>query len=145
MGEKSYGVTSHRENDNNDLVPPQESRNENCLPASPLRGCLEVRHNVNASVAVHLIDLAARVQGRIVDISLGGCHIRTDRRFPVGIFRRVEIEFRIDGLPFRLGGVTQALYDPINVGIRFLDLSDRKRAQLFQLIQEIEMTERPPG
>ena len=75
--------------------------------------------------------------GHIVDISTGGCRIRTERQFPVGIFRRVEVEFRIEGLPFRLGGVTQAIYDPFNVGIRFLDLSDRKREQLLQLIDEV--------
>jgi c-di-GMP-binding flagellar brake protein YcgR len=94
---------------------------------------------------IRLVNLAADVHGRILDLSLGGCHIRTERRFPVGIFRRVEIEFRIEGLPFRLGGVTQAIHDPINVGIRFLDMSDRKREQLLQLIEEIKESEQPPG
>jgi hypothetical protein len=50
----------------------------------------------------------------------------------------VETEFRIEGLPFRLGGVTQAIYDPFNVGIRFLDMSERKLEQLLQLIDEIK-------
>jgi len=106
-----------------------------------VRRRFEPRHDVETSAVIHLIDLAADVQGRIVDLSPGGCHIRTDRRFPVGVFRRVEVEFRIEGLPFRFGGVTQAIYDPFNVGIRFLDLSDRKREQLLQLIEEIENTE----
>ena len=110
-------------------------------PAVGVRRRFEPRHDVETSAVIHLIDLAADVQGRIVDLSPGGCHIRTDRRFPVGVFRRVEVEFRIEGLPFRLGGVTQAIYDPFNVGIRFLDLSDRKREQLLQLIEEIENTE----
>jgi hypothetical protein len=117
--------------------PPVEGR----LPFVRMPGCLEVRHGVDTSAVIHLIDIAAEVHGRIVDISAGGCHIRTERRFPVGIFRRVELEFRIDGLPFRLGAVTQAIYDPFNVGIRFLDLSDRKREQLLQLIEEIERSE----
>jgi c-di-GMP-binding flagellar brake protein YcgR len=90
---------------------------------------------------IRLVSLAAEVCGHIVDISLGGCCIRTERRFPVGIFRRVEVEFRIEGLPFRLGGVTQAIYDPFKVGIRFLDLSDRKREHLLQLIDEINKAE----
>jgi hypothetical protein len=34
--------------------------------------------------------------------------------------------------------VTQAIYDPFNVGIRFLDVSVRKREQLVQLIAEIK-------
>ncbi len=109
--------------------------------AMRIRRRFEPRHDVETSAVIRLINLAADVDGHILDLSLGGCHIRTDRRFPVGVFRRVEVEFRIEGLPFRLGGVTQAIYDPFNVGIRFLDLSDRKREQLFQLIEEIENSE----
>ena len=52
----------------------------------------------------------------------------------------METEFHIEGLPFRLGGVIQAVHDwdRRNVGIRFLDLSTRKREQVEQLIEEIE-------
>lgn len=92
---------------------------------------------VDTSAVIRLIDLGADVEGRIVDLSLGGCRIRTHRRFPLGIFRRVETEFQLEGLPFRLGGVTQAIYDPCNVGIRFIDMSERKREQLVQLIDEV--------
>lgn len=104
----------------------------------PIRRCrVEQRHHVDTTAVIRLITLAADVCGQIVDISLGGCCIRTEQRFPLGIFRRVEVEFHLEGLPFRLAGVTQAIYDPFKVGIRFLDLSDRKRNQLLQLIDEI--------
>jgi hypothetical protein len=99
---------------------------------------VEPRQDVDTRAVIRLVNLAADVHGRILDISTGGCHIRTDTRFTVGIFRRVETEFRIEGLPFRLAGVTQAIYDPFNVGIRFLDISERKREQLLQLIDEIK-------
>jgi c-di-GMP-binding flagellar brake protein YcgR len=58
----------------------------------------------------------------------------------VGIYTRVETEFRLQGLAFRLSGVVQALHDQQKqvVGIRFLDLSVRKREQVEQLIKEIE-------
>ncbi len=98
----------------------------------------EPRHPVDTNAVIYLIDLAAKVQGRILDVSLSGCCIHTHQRFPLGIFRRVETEFCIEGLPFRLGGVTQALYDGRRVGIRFLDMSDRKKEQLTQLIEEID-------
>lgn len=101
-----------------------------------LRRC-ECRYPVDDRATIHLLSLASLVRGQIVDISIGGCHVRTEMRFPLGIFRRVEVEFCVDGLPFRLGGVTQAIYDPFNVGIRFLDVSDRKREQLLQLVEEI--------
>jgi hypothetical protein len=98
----------------------------------------ESRRPVDTGAVIYLIDLAAMKHGRIVDLSLSGCRIRTDQRFPLGVFRRVETEFRLEGLPFRLAGVTQAIYDPRSVGIRFLDMSERKREQLVMLIEEIE-------
>jgi hypothetical protein len=39
---------------------------------------------------------------------------------------------------FRLGGVIQAIHDRHHVGIRFLDMSSRKKEQLELLIEEIE-------
>ena len=98
----------------------------------------ERRHPVDTGAVIRLIDLGAKVEGRILDVSMGGCRIRTNLPFPLGVFRRVETQFRLDGLPFRLAGVTQAIYDPFNVGIRFLDLSERMREQLAQLIEEIK-------
>ncbi len=108
------------------------------VPEAAIARRAQPRHSVDTSAVIHLIGLAAVARGRILDLSMGGCCIHTDQRFPVGIFRRVETEFRIEGLPFRLGGVTQALYDKQTVGIRFLDMSDRKREQLSQMIGEIE-------
>jgi hypothetical protein len=103
----------------------------------------QARQEVDTSAVIYLVNVRSRLHGRIHDLSLGGCRIRTDERFPVGIYTRVETEFRIEGLPFRLGGVIQAVHERQQVGIRFLDLSDRKRAQVEQLIEEIrEMRER---
>ena len=95
------------------------------------------RHAVDTSAVVFLIHIASRMQGRILDLSLGGCRVRTNEPFPVGIYTRVEVEFRLEGLPFRLGGVIQAIHDRHHVGIRLLDVSSRKREQLEQLIEEI--------
>ena len=99
---------------------------------------LQWREGVDTSAMIHLIHIASRLSGRILDLSLGGCRIQTDERFPVGIYTRVETEFHLEGLPFRLGGVIQAIHDRHHVGIRFLDMSSRKREQLEQLIEEIE-------
>ncbi|WP_348263146.1 PilZ domain-containing protein [Telmatobacter sp. DSM 110680] len=135
----------HPESDSN-LNPflPGETASAQRLPAARISRRMQQRLGVDTSVVLRLIDLAADIHGRIIDISLGGCHILTEKRFPVGIFRRVEIEFHMEGLPFRLGGVTQAVYDPFNVGLRFLDLSERKREQLQQLVDEIKATEPEP-
>jgi c-di-GMP-binding flagellar brake protein YcgR len=97
-----------------------------------------VRHAVDTSAIVLLINIGSTLRGRIVDLSQSGCRIRTQERFPVGIFTRVETEFHLQGLPFRLGGVVQAIHDRNTVGIRFLDLSDRRRQQMADLIREIQ-------
>ena len=41
-------------------------------------------------------------------------------------------------MPFRLGGVIQAIHGRNIVGIRFLDLSDRRRQLVAELIDEIQ-------
>jgi len=99
---------------------------------------VQSRHEVDTSAIILLINIGSRLQGRILDLSESGCRIRSDERFPVGIYTRIEIEFRLEGLPFRLGGVIQAIHDRNHVGIRFLDVSERKREQVEQLIEEIE-------
>lgn len=120
------------------MPPPKAGRRERRAQS---------RHGVDTSAVIYLIKIGSALAGRIVDLSLSGCRIRTNERFPVGIYTRVETEFRLEGLPFRLGGVIQAVHDRDrhNVGIRFLDMSSRKREQVEQLIEELEETRHPAG
>ncbi len=101
----------------------------------------QARHEVDTSAIILLVNISAKIKGRIIDLSLGGCRIRTDERFPVGIYTRIETDFFLEGLPFRLGGVVQAIQGKDLVGIRFLDMSERKKDQLKQLIAEIDEME----
>jgi len=100
----------------------------------------QARVPIDTSADILLINIGSHVAGRIQDLGAGGCRIHTCEPFPVGIYTRVETEFRLQGLPFRLSGVIQALYDQKRqvVGIRFLDMSSRKRDQVEQLIKEME-------
>ena len=98
----------------------------------------EPRHNVDGSATLHLLDPAVRLRGRILDLSWNGCQFRTDDCYSIGIYRRVEIEFHLDGLPFLIAGVTQSIHKRHIVGVRFLNLSERKRSQLDELIAEIK-------
>jgi c-di-GMP-binding flagellar brake protein YcgR len=126
--------------------PAPEPKPQNARPARVVgrERRAQARHSVDTHAVIYLIDVAARIPGRILDLSISGCRIRADERFPVGIYRRVETEFKVDGLPFRLAGVVQSLHDKFNVGIRFLDMSPRKRDQLTQLMEEIEEMRRNP-
>jgi hypothetical protein len=93
---------------------------------------------VDIFATIFLVKIGSTLTGRILDLTLGGCRIHTDECFPVGIYTRVETEFRLEGLTVRLGGVIQEIHDRNTVGVRFLDLSDRKRRQVQELIGEIE-------
>jgi c-di-GMP-binding flagellar brake protein YcgR len=97
----------------------------------------ESRCAVDTSAVIHLVKIASRLAGQILDLSLGGCRIRTAERFPVGIYTRVEIEFRLQGTALLLGGVVQAIHGRNDVGVRFLDVSPRKREQLVEMVQEV--------
>jgi len=98
------------------------------------------RHEVSSSATILLDNDGSKLRGCILDLSVTGCRIRTDERFPAGIYTRVETEFQLEGLPLRLGGVIQSIYDRNTAGIRFLDLSDREREQVMGLIGEIEQS-----
>jgi hypothetical protein len=96
------------------------------------------RMGVDTRAKLLLVKAGIVMPSHILDLSLGGCRLRTESRFNVGIYVRVETEFYLHGLPFRLAGVSQVVLDKNTVGIRFLDLSERKREQLTELIAEIE-------
>ena len=125
------------------FMPPRKSEKESSTPAPSRQSRRrdrrdEARLAVDTRATVFFIDVRAQISGRILDLSMSGCRIHTDERFPVGIYRRVETEFKADGLPFRLVGVVQAMHDKFTVGIRFLDMSSRKRDQLTQLMEEMK-------
>jgi hypothetical protein len=96
------------------------------------------RMGVDTRANLLLVKAGIVMPSHILDLSIGGCRLRTETRFNVGIYVRVETEFYLRGLPFRLAGVSQVVVDKNTVGIRFLDLSERKRDQLIELIAEIE-------
>jgi hypothetical protein len=102
---------------------------------SELRG-LPLR-TAHPFATIILVRDSSRFRGRIVNLSLSGCRIRTDERIPVGIYSRVETEFELRGFPYRLGGVIETMYDRYTAGIHFFDLSERKRQQVLELMGEL--------
>jgi len=105
-----------------------------------------LREQVDTSAVMDIVKTALQLRGSIVDLSLSGCRIRVDERFPADIDTWVETEFRLNGLPFRLGGIVQVIYDQHTVGIRFLYRSNLMREQVKELIEDIrEMKEQGLG
>ncbi len=107
-------------------------------PPPPRERRRESRHQVDGNAVLTILTNGVHLRGRILDLSMSGCQFRTDDCFPMGLHSRAEIEFQVDGLPFRLTCVTQSLHKRNRVGVRFLDMSDRKREQLEELIGEIQ-------
>jgi PilZ domain len=97
----------------------------------------EPRYPVDARAVLLLVKSSTAMPGRLLDLSMNGCQVRTQEHFTLGIFVRVEVEFDLRGMRFRLSGVTQSIHDVRSVGIRFLAVSERAQGQLAELIQEL--------
>jgi c-di-GMP-binding flagellar brake protein YcgR len=114
-------------------------------PAERAERRKESRFPVDGAAVLLLLNPGVRLRGRILDLSLHGCQFRTEDCFSIGIHHRIEIEFHVEGLPFRLAGVTQSIHDRHKVGVLFLNVSERKREQLIELIAEIKELEKHPA
>ncbi len=136
-GERMIGLAAHE-----GCAKPGEltesGAGESGLGALPRNRRVDARCGVDTSAVIRLIKIGSNLDGQILNVSLGGCRIRTTERFPVGIYTRVEVEFRLRGTPLLLGGVVQAIHGRNDVGLRFLDVSARKREDLTELIAEIK-------
>jgi c-di-GMP-binding flagellar brake protein YcgR len=102
------------------------------------------RHQVDEAASLMLVHQGAAISCRILDISLGGCQVRAEGQFLAGPMVRVEILFTVLGETFRIAGVTQWTRQKQWIGIRFLDVSDRKRAALTELINEVGRSQPQP-
>lgn len=100
------------------------------------------RHELQTEATFYLLRPLATVEATILDLSMGGCRLRLGRRIPLDIRLRIEVGFSYEGLPFRVGGVIQAVHSKEEVGIRFVDLSERNQQRIKSLIAEIEESQR---
>jgi c-di-GMP-binding flagellar brake protein YcgR len=96
------------------------------------------RYTVDEAGSLQLVHQGSTIDCRIIDLSLGGCQVRAEGQFLAGPMVRVEVLLRVLGETLRIAGVTQWTRQKQWIGIRFLDVTERKRAALLQLIREIE-------
>lgn len=82
--------------------------------------------------------------GTIAALSAEGCCLRTSKPYIGGIYLRVEVDFQMRGLPFRLGGVVENVHDKSTIDIRFLEMSPRKRSELAEVIEELRKAGKTP-
>jgi hypothetical protein len=74
----------------------------------------------------------------VKDLSLLGCRVLTDAALDLGLHARVEAGFYYMGMPFRVCGVIQGVYGAQEMGIRFVDVTERIREKLRWLMEEIK-------
>ncbi len=88
-------------------------------------------------VAFRSIDNRFHLNATMIDLSLGGCTIRTPEPFAVELLESVQVDFAMQGLHFLISGVTQAIYDRRTIGIQFNPASSHRREELALLIVEL--------
>jgi len=96
------------------------------------------RFTVDEDASLLLVDHGLTVQCRVLDLSLEGCRMCSEEPLPEGIHVRVEATFQINGIPFRLAGLIQRTTQERDVGIRFMDLSQRRRAEWAEVLGEVK-------
>jgi hypothetical protein len=110
-----------------DGLPPRAGANER--RAYP-------RQKVDSTAVISLLNVGCQFRGRLVDLSLNGCRVRTDERSKVNVHTRVKTELLLNGVLFRLSGVIEDNEDQRILRIRFQEMNGRQREQLEQLIEE---------
>ncbi|MGC9158774.1 MAG: PilZ domain-containing protein, partial [Terracidiphilus sp.] len=95
------------------------------------------RYGLDENAQLLLVQHGATLACRIVDLSLSGCRLQAQERFPATGRVRVEVAFRVRGLAFRFSGVTQWTDGRQLVGIRFADVPPRRREELVEALAEV--------
>ncbi len=93
---------------------------------------------VDEEAGLLLVEHGLRLVCRVLDLSMEGCRIRTAQRLPIGIHVRVEVTFTINGIPFRMAGLIQRSNSEYEVGIRFVDVTPRRKAEWAEVVGEMQ-------
>jgi hypothetical protein len=87
---------------------------------------------------LQLVKDGSHMSGSLAGLHLEGCKIRTAQPFVAGIHVRVEVEFQMCGLHFRLLGVVDDVSDKNTLDIRFVEMSRRKQEEIADVIAELK-------
>lgn len=98
---------------------------------------LKCRGNAQLRLLDYEAAQSIQFQGKILDLSLFGCCIETEKTVPLRVKDRLEVYFQLNGLPILVMGETKVIHAENRFGIEFLDLSPRKKEQLSFLMSEL--------
>jgi hypothetical protein len=115
----------------------EEDEKAQNLAAVGAEGRTAHRHPVHSGALLSVIGQDLSVHCNVLDLSLGGCRLRARGEFRVEAQVRVEVTFTIRGLPMLLPGIVQWTNCAGHFGIRFLDMSARRKDALVEVLSEI--------
>jgi hypothetical protein len=96
------------------------------------------RHALQGEASILLVDHGSSISCNILDLSLGGCQLRTCDRFPAGVQVLVEVGFKVHGIVLRFRGTVQWKAGECLFGIRFSEMTSRRREELAEVLREVE-------
>lgn len=125
----------------------EENERAQILEAEKTRYRTSQRHPVHSSALLSVLGQDLNVQCSVLDLSLGGCKLHATDPFKAEAQVRVEVTFTIRGLPLLLPGVIQWTDSADHFGVRFVDMSDRRKEMLVEVLGEVAVLQarRPTG
>ncbi|MFZ1087017.1 MAG: PilZ domain-containing protein, partial [Terracidiphilus sp.] len=93
---------------------------------------------VEEPAAIVILEEGVGFRCSVLDLSLSGCRLHTSLRFPGSAWDRVEISFKLRGISLRFSGEIQWIDGRQKVGIRFINLTPRRRTELAEVLAEIK-------
>ena len=85
-----------------------------------------------------VLNHGSTLSARILDLGLGGCRLQLPKGTRISCPARLEVSFRINGIALRLSGCSQWTDGRQTVGVRFGEMSSRRKDELIALLAEIE-------
>jgi hypothetical protein len=96
------------------------------------------RHAIHTTAVITRSNTGTQLRGWLVDLSLGGCRVRTDEPSQLNPETRVSAELLLGGVLLYASGVVEANEDRHILRIRFVDMSDAQREKAGRLIEQLQ-------
>jgi hypothetical protein len=109
-----------------------------CLAVRPSNRRNSPRYAIEGFASLLLVEHGSSIACNILDLSMGGCQLRTQDRFPAGIGVLVEVSFKVHGIILRFRGKVQWKAGDCLFGIRFSEMTPRRREDLAGVLGEVE-------
>lgn len=95
------------------------------------------RLRCKGTAEVRILRFGSSVAGTIVDLSVGGCCVVTEGKFPPVEQPLVEVILSVNGSKLRMAGVVRNVKKDQRAGIEFIEVTRRKAQQIREFVREL--------